>query len=122
MATIEPIPMLIAGCGSADVLKTINAIHRDAGREVYDILAALDVDPAKVEKHWHGIPAPDDLRRPEIRFAVHTPSDLIMVRRIWERASKGREAVPLQEAVAIWDNDPQIQEVLQSRDFMYFWK
>ncbi len=47
-------PLLIAGCGSPDVLKMLNAINTAGDKPVYDILGCLEVDAEKIENGWHG--------------------------------------------------------------------
>jgi sugar O-acyltransferase (sialic acid O-acetyltransferase NeuD family) len=54
------IPLLIAGCGSPDILKLLHSINSVGPEPVYDVLGCLDVLPENIEHGWHGLKVWDE--------------------------------------------------------------
>jgi spore coat polysaccharide biosynthesis protein SpsF len=57
------------------------------------------------------VPAPPELRRPELRLTVDTPEDLELIRAIYDRLYCAGETIRLLDAIALLDAEPRLREI-----------
>ena len=55
--------------------------------------------------------APPRLRRPELRLTVDTPEDLALVREIYRSLYRAGRVIPLDEVIALVDQNPELLEL-----------
>ncbi len=103
---------------STEALKRAHDLGDERTRsELCTVFIAEHQDLFKVER----VVPPSELARPDIRFAVDDPMDLIMIRRIWDDLNQGRKFIPLEEIVRYWDAHEDVKQVLHSRDTLFLW-
>ncbi|MCB2211507.1 hypothetical protein KQI52_05290 [bacterium] len=85
--------------------------------ELVMLYIAEHPDQFKIDR----VAPPADLARPEIRFAVDDPMDLLMIRKMWDAVNNGRKFVPLKELIDYWDQDADVARVLSTGEILTLW-
>lgn len=103
---------------STDALKRS---HENGDERTRSELVTLFIGENQDQFQIERVAPPEHLRRPEIRFAVDDPRDLLMVRKIWDNVSNGRDIIPLEEIIEFWDANEDVSSVLRTGNTLVLW-